>query len=694
MSDIFETAKQEYNSLDPSLKEKMESGYADFKAQYTPEKLQTLKGEELIDKLFLGKGSTDNLCYYLEKDKRTKIYGGIGGGTAAKFGLYYSKDRNSWVKSKGKSLQELSTDEAINEGTKIRDTLVKACNFISGLAFGTMEDYEKLEKFKDENSLIKNAWVRKYLHMAFPNYFPVWYNLNMLDAIIKYYGEEPREGLFEKIGQVALIAKKCNIPLNLFANLKTNIKVTEAVKHLSWSQEENEGKNYWVCAAGKNAEKWDECYQNGILVLGWDYLGDYRNYSSRGEIEEAIRQHGKTEKPNNDTLAIWAFCHTMKVGDVVFAKKGRTKIIGRGVVRSEYIYDSTRNDYKNVRKVEWQEGDWELGEEWGRAPLPFKTLTNITKHQDWIEKLNALTGDICESEENMTTSENYGKDEFLKDVFISGTEYDELKNLLMYKQNVILQGAPGVGKTFMAKRLAYSILNAKQDSNLECIQFHQSYSYEDFIMGYKPTNNGFELKIGVFYNFCKKAEKDPEHKYFFIIDEINRGNLSKIFGELLMLIEKDKRGPEYAVKLAYKDERFSVPKNLYILGMMNTADRSLAIMDYALRRRFSFYAVEPAFETDNFRNHLRSIGISENLTNQIIEKLSELNSYIADEGKSNLGKGFCVGHSYFCSEPEMGQSEIDWYNCILDFEIYPLLEEYWWDVPQEIENWISRLRIG
>ena len=263
----------------------------------------------------------------------------------------------------------------------------------------------------------------------------------------------------------------------------------------------------------------------------------------------------------------------------------------------------------------------------------------------------------------------------------------------MYKQNIILQAAPGVGKTFMAKRLAHSIIGSKQNNFVECIQFHQSYSYEDFIMGYKPTNNGFELKTGVFYNFCKKAEKDPEHKYFFIIDEINRGNLSKIFGELLMLIEKDKRGPEYAIKLAYSDEKFYVPENLFIIGMMNTADRSLAIMDYALRRRFSFYNVEHSFNTIGFANHIKGNGISDNLSKQIIDKFTGLNNYIADEGISNLGKGFCIGHSYFCNKLNEGQSEKDWYNSILHFEISELLNEYWWDDKQKAEDWINKLQI-
>ena len=268
-----------------------------------------------------------------------------------------------------------------------------------------------------------------------------------------------------------------------------------------------------------------------------------------------------------------------------------------------------------------------------------------------------------------------------------------MRFLLENKKNIILQGAPGVGKTFIAKRLAYSILGEKQSKYIECVQFHQSYSYEDFIMGYKPSSDGFELKTGVFYDFCKKAERDPEHSYFFIIDEINRGNLSKIFGELLMLIEKDKRGMDCAVKLAYSDEKFYVPENLHIIGMMNTADRSLAIMDYALRRRFSFYYVEPAFDTENFAEHLKENGISEQLINQIKDKFTELNNYITDETKSNLGKGFCVGHSYFCSKPHKDQSEEDWYNCILSFEINDLLEEYWWDEKQKADDWINKLKL-
>lgn len=302
---------------------------------------------------------------------------------------------------------------------------------------------------------------------------------------------------------------------------------------------------------------------------------------------------------------------------------------------------------------------------------------------DWYEKfLNELSLPAI----TVRDFDKYTKQDFLDDIFMDEEEYNKLLQLLLYKKNLILQGAPGVGKTFLAKKFAYSIMGEKNDSHIESIQFHQSYSYEDFIMGYKPTEDGFTLKTGVFYNFCKKAEKDddPNSKYFFIIDEINRGNLSKIFGELMVLIEADKRSEK--VRLAYRDEQFGVPKNVYIIGMMNTADRSLAMMDYALRRRFCFYDIEPAFPKPKFKKHLLKYLKLTGVADAVIDRLTELNDKIADESTSGLGKGFCIGHSYFCVPPVEGQSDNDWYNTIIDFEISPLLNEYWWDDQHKAED--------
>ena len=274
----------------------------------------------------------------------------------------------------------------------------------------------------------------------------------------------------------------------------------------------------------------------------------------------------------------------------------------------------------------------------------------------------------------------YTKEDFLSEVYMTEEKYDRLTGVLLNKMNIILQGAPGVGKTFAAKRLAYSLMGEKDDNRIEFVQFHQNYSYEDFMMGYKPSGDGFELKYGVFYRFCKKAENQPDKKFFFIIDEINRGNLSKIFGELLMLIEKDYRGTK--ATLAYNGMPFTVPENLYIIGMMNTADRSLAMIDYALRRRFSFFEIDPGFESKGFSDYRQAL---ENETfDELIKKVVELNEEISRD--KSLGKGFCIGHSYFCGRTKATCTD-EWMQSVVDYDIVPMLQEYWFDDDSKVQRW-------
>ena len=279
----------------------------------------------------------------------------------------------------------------------------------------------------------------------------------------------------------------------------------------------------------------------------------------------------------------------------------------------------------------------------------------------------------------------YMVSDFLSDVYMSEERYNILTALLKNKKNIILQGAPGVGKTFAAKRLAYSMMGVIDDSRIEFVQFHQNYSYEDFVMGYRPDDDKFKLTEGIFYRFCRAASNDTNHDYFFIIDEINRGNMSKIFGELLMLIEKSYRGTK--ATLAYSDIPFSVPDNLYIIGMMNTADRSLAMIDYALRRRFSFFEMEPAFDSDGFKRYQDDL--DNEMFKALIEQIKQLNKEIADD--PSLGRGFRIGHSYFC-DCKVGECTKEWMYSVVEFDIIPMLEEYWFDEPDKLQRWKDNLR--
>ena len=441
--------------------------------------------------------------------------------------------------------------------------------------------------------------------------------------------------------------------------------------------------NYWIYSPGDNASMWDEFYKSGIMGIGWDDVTDLKGFSSKEEIKEYMKKvNDPSYSYKNNAHCLWQFANEIKVGDVIFVKKGMHKIIGKGIVTSDYIYDTSRSTYKHIRKVDWQnKGEWEHP---GQAVM--KTLTNISAYPDYVQKLLALFAeDTSEevSEQKEIKYPLYSKDDFLNEVYMDEDTYNTLTELLEAKYNVILQGAPGVGKTFAAKRLAYSIMGQKDTSRVAMVQFHQSYSYEDFIQGYRPSKDGFELENGTFYKFCKEAEEDNERPYFFIIDEINRGNLSKILGELMMLIEKDKRGEK--IKLLYSNEWFTVPQNVRIIGMMNTADRSLALMDYALRRRFAFFDFAPAFSSEGFKNYLSEKDSPK--LEKLIAAVESLNSTISTD--ESLGDGFRIGHSYFCTDDEITD---EWLKSVVEYEVIPLIKEYWFDEPTKVRDWSATLR--
>ncbi len=592
------------------------------------------------------------------------------------------------------------------------------------------------------------------------------------------------------------------------------------------------GKRHWVIAPGASARLWEECLEKGIISVGWDEIGDLTQYANKDEIRDAlVEQFGDNGSYMNNSLALWDFANSVKVGDVVYAKQGTARVLGWGIVKSDYEFDTLRIEHQHVRKVEWKNTREVALPEPSRIPL--KTLTNVDGHPKFLEFVESFyeedeggtveidptlrqywwlnaspkvwdfkelpvggtqdytainakgnkrqkykyfeqvrPGDIvigylttpvkqivsiCEITKGMketkgvgfefkktedlakpisweelqtmpqlkdcepvmnnqgslfkvTTEEYeflrslfdereevspippYSRDQALEDLFLSGDKFDRILSLLKRKKNIILQGPPGVGKTFVARRLAFALMKQKDEGRAPMIQFHQSYAYEDFIQGYRPDGKGgFFLKNGTFHTLCRRAERDLGRDYFLVIDEINRGNLSKIFGELMMLMEADKRGPDYALQLAYAEsieETFHIPENLHLIGTMNTADRSLALVDYALRRRFAFITLEPEFSSAKFREQLEKRGADGDLIDRIVKRMNALNQLIHDDSH-NLGWGYRIGHSFFCPNGTLPDEE--WYEQVIEFEIAPLLREYWVDDESKAEAELEKL---
>ncbi|MCM1165765.1 MAG: AAA family ATPase [Lachnospiraceae bacterium] len=389
------------------------------------------------------------------------------------------------------------------------------------------------------------------------------------------------------------------------------------------------------------------------------------------------------------------FMESVKIGDYFYLCYGSKvqllgQITGEPVLNPEIQRDWYERKYRLIAKTK-NPKPYTGAKKWW-TPNDNSTCIKVDKNEEGLFEeyilkpyfdmsLSELLGD----EMTVHSYPEYTKADFLSAVYMTEERYNVLESLLRNKKNVILQGAPGVGKTFTAKRLAYAMMGARDDSRIEMVQFHQNYSYEDFIMGYRPDGAEFKLTEGIFYRFCKTAATHPDKPYFFIIDEINRGNMSKIFGELLMLIEKDYRNT--SITLAYNGKQFSVPENLYIIGMMNTADRSIAMIDYALRRRFGFFEIEPGFNSNGFMQYQSEF--ANETFNALIDRIKVLNREIIED--KSLGRGFRIGHSYFCGR-KPGECTADWMRSVVEFDIIPMLEEYWFDEPANLRRWEKDLR--
>ena len=577
----------------------------------------------------------DSFCYWVEN--RTKPLGSVKGGSSFKFGIYRYEN-----KPNPKNIRLITDDKyawyaQYNRQTAesaymvVRDAII---DIASNARRGNYQGVENNHVFGDAFKW-KIAFLYSKLSII-PIYRRDWLNI----VATKMGMENAQDSTIADIQAYLMKAKGTEELFDYYDKLLAMCKNEEkrywwlVTNPDIWSFTQiHEGETKDFSLFNENGNK-KRVFRNFLDARKGDPVMCYESGDSRSIVALAI-----VSKENDGT------CVNFKKTENLLCPIGREKIIGIPEIANMEFFSNSKGTLFKLTENEYN-----------------AIMKQIRKFNDGISVFDNTDSIIIST---------FSKNDFLNEVFIHEEEYDKLRYLLLSKKNVILQGAPGVGKTFAAKRLAYSIMGEKDESKIEMVQFHQNYTYEDFIMGYKPTENGgFAIKPGIFYQFCKKAADDKDRPYFFVIDEINRGNLSKIFGELLMLIESDYRDTN--IKLAYRDEDFYVPSNLYIIGMMNTADRSLAMIDYALRRRFSFFEMDPSFISDGFKSYQEAL--NNDRFNRIIDAVIQLNEVIAKD--DSLGVGFCIGHSYFCNQKEFDDM---WLSNVVEFDIIPMLREYWFD---------------
>lgn len=662
------------------LVEETNKGYSLFVEKFSPNMLKNLDGELLIETIFYI-GNKQGLTYWLEfkndDEFKTNTYGSIAGGSSFKYVMFKRNSDKRWVTGNPQNPTILSIEEAIDLGRSLRDALVAGAKLIDNLSDNaSLEDYIDLQNKLEEvliNNMFSLGWVHKYYHMLYPNKIDAFHSVKWQRHALISSGIKPilEDKLYLLSGQLMEIIKQTKL----------------ATCHVMRAMVELFGQplNYYRIGTGDNGNSyWEDMKSSSYIGIGWSELGNLEDYTQnknmRNDISSRLIELYSYKNNTASTKAgeIVRFYNNVEMGDIVVAVLGE-KVYGIGQISGGYEYVGDR-PYAHCKNVEWIR----VFKEPIKLPKPSAgKLTSCFPYKD-IEN-------VMEIERLMREESNEDDDSHKENILLSPLTglASEIEGILSRKKQIILYGPPGTGKTYNAEKVCLELSSrniyrksyhklsdiekeailgdGKNSGTVRICCFHPSYGYEDFIEGIKPNSvNGqmiFESEDGIFKKLCIAASEEPNKKFYLIVDEINRGDISRIFGELIMLIETGKRGKRLILPLSKK--LFFVPENVYIVGTMNTADRSIALLDIALRRRFGFLELMPEY---SFFKGIVFDGLP------LDGWLNGLNKRICE----NLGKdsrGLQIGHSYFL-ENEKSITDSEKFKRIIKEDIIPLIEEY------------------
>lgn len=660
-----------------------------FTRKFGPERLATLQGSALLQEMH-GRGSNDSLVYWLEfkndGDFATRRFGSISGGSAFKFGIFQRASDARWTTGSGAKPEVIDEATAIEIATAQRDSLVKGARLVAELGESPQpEDYIQLQERLNEcdAELFSYAWTHKYLSLNFPTILDDYHNPDYQRFHLVEMGVCPLDGPDDGASRY--------VNAGLYRAIAHEVGITLFELSQLLNEKFSRPHSWFLCNFDRlhlSQADLAAMMSEGVLSLGFGEVGDLSGIGYSTREREMVRGWA-----SSDSTVLWRFRHMMNPNDIVAVWVGG-KPVALAKITGHYEYFSSGGTTKHRRAATWRHwpADFTID-----APLPTFLLTKLVTTK-WAPaavgvQLGWQLGELPEVGDRPE-----GAPPALEP--LTGVRL-RIEETLKRRHQVILYGPPGTGKTYWglgttkelaARRIfgkSWAALTAGErartwghdDAHVQLTTFHPSYGYEDFIEGYRPVevdgHLSYELTDGIFKRLCRRAEANPDLPYYLVIDEINRGDVPRIFGELITLIESDKRGEDWPARLPLSRERFSVPKNLYLIGTMNTADRSITVLDSALRRRFGFVELLPDYAPLEGAEVLGR-GLS------IAGFLKALNGRIADQLGAD-GRNLQVGHAYFMTDARP-ITDSDDFAAVVAEEVFPLVQEYCYGRPEQLER--------